>query len=526
MPASGRIFAVTSGTDSGTGTLRALQGATQGGDRIIFDAGLAQVAITSPLTLSTAAIIDGADGRTGLAPIDIAGTSNIAGMSKITTAGTVTIGNLTLGGSLVVKNMGTLVESGTITVGDGSSSAARISNSSGGQYDIAGDFGIGVGANPASLFNNNGGTLKKTAGSGTSAIAASFQDGNAAASAIQVATGTLQFNGASNNFVAQTITGAGTFTIGGGGASAIGAGTSIGTAGFVIGAGGTTVTLAESLAFAGSFTQASSSVVDLGANTLTLSGPASFNLGGKGSPTVTGASGGVLAVTGAVSLGALTIGGAATLVDTGPITATGQLTVGDTSNQAARLTVRTGGSYTLAADVGIAAGATGATIDLAGGKLLKTAGTGLSAIAPAIVDSNATAVGVVRVSSGTLRLDGAVSGNIQLRAQAGTLTTTQAVGSGVQAMFSGPNAQLRLSDAQDFHGTIAGFAGGETLDLRSIAFNGTSATPLYAPTSSSGGTLTVGDGTHTASLAMLGSYSTGNFHAADDQHGGTAITFA
>jgi hypothetical protein len=38
------------------------------------------------------------------------------------------------------------------------------------------------------------------------------------------------------------------------------------------------------------------------------------------------------------------------------------------------------------------------------------------------------------------------------------------------------------------------------------------------------GTLTVTDGTHTASLTLLGQYSAQNFTLASDGHGGTMIT--
>ena len=38
------------------------------------------------------------------------------------------------------------------------------------------------------------------------------------------------------------------------------------------------------------------------------------------------------------------------------------------------------------------------------------------------------------------------------------------------------------------------------------------------------GTLTVTDGTHTASLTLLGQYSTGDFSLSSDGHGGTMIT--
>ena len=221
------------------------------------------------------------------------GTTVNGGQQYVEIGGSATNTTVNDGGKLVVDAEGVL--QGVIAGG----AVLGVTINAGGVAQLVGDA-VTVGESTTEGLINHG-SLTKTAGTGTATITANLQGSGGSAALIAVSVGTLQFNGASNNFAAQAITGAGTFTIGGGGASTIGAGTSIGTAGFVIGAGGTTVALAESLAYAGSFRQASSSVVDLGANTLTLSGPASFNLGGKGSPTVTGASGGVLAVTGAVS---------------------------------------------------------------------------------------------------------------------------------------------------------------------------------------------------------------------------------
>ncbi len=38
------------------------------------------------------------------------------------------------------------------------------------------------------------------------------------------------------------------------------------------------------------------------------------------------------------------------------------------------------------------------------------------------------------------------------------------------------------------------------------------------------GTLSVGDGSHTMKLAMIGNYTVDNFQTANDTHGGTLIT--
>ena len=69
----------------------------------------------------------------------------------------------------------------------------------------------------------------------------------------------------------------------------------------------------------------------------------------------------------------------------------------------------------------------------------------------------------------------------------------------------------------------------DTIDLESIAFGTSkksSAKVSFTEAASNlSGTLTVTDGTHTASIALLGQYIASEFIAASDGHGGTLITF-
>src|SRR5262249_41056133 len=81
--------------------------------------------------------------------------------------------------------------------------------------------------------------------------------------------------------------------------------------------------------------------------------------------------------------------------------------------------------------------------------------------------------------------------------------------------------QLKLDDAPSFSGTISGFDTTASIDLVDIAFSG--ATLGYSGIGGSG-TLTVGDGTHVASLSMIGDYNVNKFRIADDGHGGILLT--
>ena len=118
--------------------------------------------------------------------------------------------------------------------------------------------------------------LAKTGGSGTTVIGCNFNpDGGAGT--IRVATGTLAFNGLVCNFYGP-ISGAGTFSIGGGGgADTLNAGTTISTKGWTIAQAGTDVTLNVALSYSGFFKAQSGATLTLTpSNNLTLNNSASF----------------------------------------------------------------------------------------------------------------------------------------------------------------------------------------------------------------------------------------------------------
>jgi hypothetical protein len=90
--------------------------------------------------------------------------------------------------------------------------------------------------------------------------------------------------------------------------------------------------------------------------------------------------------------------------------------------------------------------------------------------------------------------------------------------------FAGPQGTLQLDSATGFSGQIADFGALDQIDLAAIGF-GANTTLGYTPNNgNTGGTLTVSDGTHTASLALLGQYMAASFATASDGHGGTLIS--
>jgi hypothetical protein len=104
----------------------------------------------------------------------------------------------------------------------------------------------------------------------------------------------------------------------------------------------------------------------------------------------------------------------------------------------------------------------------------------------------------------------------------GQLEITSGGSAGATTITFSGGGTLVLDRSTVFSGTIAGFAQPDLIDLSDIAF-GSSTTLGYSGTTSSG-TLTVSDGTHTASLKLLGQYTAGNFNLSADGHGGTLVS--
>jgi serralysin len=102
---------------------------------------------------------------------------------------------------------------------------------------------------------------------------------------------------------------------------------------------------------------------------------------------------------------------------------------------------------------------------------------------------------------------------------AGAITEIPSAFSGA-ITFAGSTGTLQL-DSSSFTGTVAGLNGLDTLDLTNIN-PATVNSPTYSG-NSSGGTLSVTDGTHTTNIALLGNYLASTFVASSDGHGGTSI---
>ena len=87
--------------------------------------------------------------------------------------------------------------------------------------------------------------------------------------------------------------------------------------------------------------------------------------------------------------------------------------------------------------------------------------------------------------------------------------------------FTGTTGTLKLDHSLAFTGQISGLAGSDALDLADVSYGiQTQATFLGNTT---GGTLTVTDGVHTANIALQGNYLSSTWTLSSDGNGGTVV---
>jgi hypothetical protein len=89
---------------------------------------------------------------------------------------------------------------------------------------------------------------------------------------------------------------------------------------------------------------------------------------------------------------------------------------------------------------------------------------------------------------------------------------------------TGSAGTLVLDQATQFSGDISGFATGDCIDLKNIAFNAHTTLGYSQNSAGTGGTLSIGHGSHIANIALLGNYMASSFVASSDGHGGTLIS--
>ena len=125
--------------------------------------------------------------------------------------------------------------------------------------------------------------------------------------------------------------------------------------------------------------------------------------------------------------------------------------------------------------------------------------------------------GTLTVLSGGSVLDG-------LSISGGTANISGGVALGQNVLFSGAG-DLALYNLSNFHARVGGFSTSDEFDLGGFAY-GSSETLKYTEAASLlSGTLSIHDGSQTASLTLLGKYVTSDFALSTDAHGGSFVKF-
>jgi hypothetical protein len=313
---------------------------------------------------------------------------------------------------------------------------------------------------------------------------------------------TLNLSGAGST-ISGTISGTGSLALTGGN-QALDSGAALNEARWST-SGSDVASINENLSFGGTYSEGGSATLTIASgDKLSLTGTATLDA------TVNGA--GTVALSNA-TLSGLSVGGTVTVNDVGTVLQTGQITLGDAASNAATLSIASGATYEINANVGIGIGTSAATAIDDSGLLIKNGGTGTSKIAVGIVDT-----GHIEASTGTLDLVQAVTGTGAMQVDSGaTLEIDASAASTLSFLLNGSNATLALASPSSFAATISGFAASDDIDLLKI--KATSAVL------ESGDQLLITNGANTvATLQLSGTYAGYTFNTVSDGHGGTDIT--
>ncbi|MFB9984722.1 beta strand repeat-containing protein [Mesorhizobium kowhaii] len=151
---------------------------------------------------------------------------------------------------------------------------------------------------------------------------------------------------------------------------------------------------------------------------------------------------------------------------------------------------------------------------------LEATGSGGLTINGAVANS-----GLIWANGGDIAISGQVTGDGD--AIIGNMSQLEFHAASSADVIFGTDAAgtLRLNDSFDFSGSIAGITNDDKVDLGDIWY-GTGTSAVYqANQDGNGGTLTVSDGTHDATLHIVGAYYADSFTVADDGTGRTVVGY-
>ncbi|MES0103932.1 Ig-like domain-containing protein, partial [Mesorhizobium sp. M0001] len=171
----------------------------------------------------------------------------------------------------------------------------------------------------------------------------------------------------------------------------------------------------------------------------------------------------------------------------------------------------------------IATGSNALVIDTGGSVVvnsgtLEATGSGGLTITGGLANS-----GMIWANGGNIDINGQVTGDGD--ATIGNLSKLEfGAASSTDVTFAANAAcTLQLDDSFDFSGSIAGITNDDKVNLEDILFGTGTSAAYQADLDGTGGTLTVTDGTHNATLHLLGVYDAHSFTLADDGTGSTVV---
>jgi hypothetical protein len=406
-----------------------------------------------------------------------------------------------------LTNQGVLTNSRQLTVLGQVINRGSIDNHVGSKLLLEGD--VGISGDPAGVFTNAG-QVRKVSGTGTSVI----RTGNTSlidSGVIDIDRGILELAGKTIS-ISGPIRGAGTIEFGVG-LTTLAPGSSITTVGMTIAGTGADVTVTRKLGYTGIFSATTNTELSItSGNLFELSGTAAFH-----QDTIDGA--GQLRTEGSTTANQVTLGGTAQWYNTGTLSLIGgKLTVGDNAGNVATFNNQATGVFDLVGNTNIALGK-GASIFKNQGLVAKTAGS-LSKIAIGVTNT-----GIIEVASGTLDLQGTMTGKGALKIDAGKVLQADAAVSQSQTVdFNGGGDKLVLTDAPRFAAKLQDFGLGDKLDLRQ--YDPTTTTLAFSENgTNTAGVLVATDGSLQAKITLLGQYAASAFHKASDGLGGTLVTY-
>ncbi|AZO33054.1 adhesin [Mesorhizobium sp. M1B.F.Ca.ET.045.04.1.1] len=173
----------------------------------------------------------------------------------------------------------------------------------------------------------------------------------------------------------------------------------------------------------------------------------------------------------------------------------------------------------------IASGTNALVIDTGGSVVLNSGTLEATGSGGLVVAGGVANSGMIEANGGNIVIHGEVTGDGD--ATIGNLSKLEFGAASSTDVTFAQNAAgtLELDDSFDYSGRISGITNDDKLDLNDILF-GTGTTVAYqASQDGSGGTLTVSDGAHNATLHLLGAYDANGFKLADDGQGHTVVTY-